>query len=504
MGNKRAWAAGWGRAEPGKGIDGTMRKFITFGPAVVVLLTTLVTLVAAPQAVRMIGYANTEATIHLAQQTLAQDDILHRIDRATRAVADLVEPSVVHIGVEQVGSGGRGRGMGAMGGRRWIRASQGSGWIYDAEGHIVTNAHVVRDASEIVVQLQDGRQVPAEVTGIDPKTDIAVLKVPVKEGLFPIMLATGYEPHQGDTVFAFGSPFGFKFSMSQGIVSGLGRDPMAVIGEDGYTNFIQTDAAVNPGNSGGPLVNAEGKLIGMNVAIANARGSDGDSEGQSAGISFAIPLSTIDPVVSQIISGGVAVKGFLGIVHTNDDQLNLAALNDAGYHGRGIAVTDVAPGGPAEKAGIAAGDIITSINGQAVANIPALRALIANRGPGESLDLTLWRKGEELKKSVLLDVLPPSRAELQETAEQLAEYGVTRFGESENGELVVAEVVTRSAAYSAGIRPGQVITGVAGTQVRQMVELLVELYKKGFVRGQPVDLTVVDPDSGEKTIPLTR
>lgn len=474
-----------------------MRKFITFGPALVVLVATLVTLVAAPQAVRSIGYANTQATITLAQQTIEQDDILLRIDRARRAIADMVEPSVVHIGVEQEAVGRRGRGM-------WMRASQGSGWVFDTEGHIVTNAHVVRDADKIVVQLQDGRQVRADVVGVDRKTDIAVLKVPVRDGLYPAARAAGYEPHQGDTVFAFGSPFGFKFSMSQGIVSGVGRDPASVIGEDGYTNFIQTDAAVNPGNSGGPLVNAQGRVIGMNVAIANAKSTDGDTEGQSAGISFAIPLSTIEPVVGQIISGGIAAKGFLGIMHTNDDGLNLAELSRRNYHGRGIVITDVSPGGPAEKAGILAGDIITSINGQGVWNIAAMRAMIANTGPGETLKLGLSRDGADVEKSVVLDLLPPSRAELQETAEQLAQYGITRFGTSTDGELVVAEVVTRSAAFVAGVRPGQVITEVAGEKVGELVQLLMQLYENGFGRGQAVELRVVDPDNGERTISITK
>src|SRR5262249_19153086 len=152
----------------------------------------------------------------------------------------------------------------------------------------------------------EAEQIRGELFAADPYTDIAVVKVPESDDVFPARRATGLQPQQGDNVFVFGSPFGFKFSMSQGIISGLGRDPTAAAEFGGYTNYIQTDAAVNPGNSGGPLVDIKGRVIGMNVAIATARSSDGTTtdEGQSAGISFAIPLGTIESVVDQLITRG--------------------------------------------------------------------------------------------------------------------------------------------------------------------------------------------------------
>ncbi len=228
-----------------------MRRFISFGPAFVVLLTISAVFVAVPAAVRRISAADTSARIVLAQRSLDDDDVLERINAATRNIANTVRPSIVHI---EVSSDAR---------RRWGARSTGSGWMFDAEGHIVTNAHVVRGAERIQVQFADGRIVESEqIKGqpflADPYTDVAVFKIPEGPGLFPMRRASGIQPQQGDHVYAFGSPFGFKFSMTQGIISGLGRDPSSAMESGGFTNFIQTDAAVNPGNSGGPVVDIMG------------------------------------------------------------------------------------------------------------------------------------------------------------------------------------------------------------------------------------------------------
>ncbi|MGD1916156.1 MAG: S1C family serine protease [Phycisphaerales bacterium] len=257
-----------------------MRRFITLGPAAVVLLTVLAALLAAPEIVRQTEATQARSQVLLARQELGQDDILLRINRATRAIAKSVEPGVVHL----------------MTASRFRGGSAGSGWVYDDEGHILTNAHVVGGFDRLSVQLYTGRVMRAEVVGVDVFTDIAVLKAEDTTGLVPLPRATGEIPEQGDRVYAFGSPFNFKFSMSEGIVSGLGRDPNTGASGSAFTNFIQTDAAVNPGNSGGPLIDVQGRVIGMNVAIATGRSGDGQitpTEGQSAGISFAIPLPTI-------------------------------------------------------------------------------------------------------------------------------------------------------------------------------------------------------------------
>lgn len=462
-----------------------MRKFIAFGPALVVLMTTLITLVAAPAAVRLVSYANTDAQVQQARQSLSQDNILKQLDRVVRSIADAVEPSVVHIGIA------------SNAGRRIVRSAQGSGWIYDDAGHIVTNAHVVRDAARIFVQFQDGRSVEADIVGRDPTTDIAVLKVRSVEGLVPIQRASGLELHQGDRVYAFGSPFGFKFSMSEGIVSGLGRDPERILGSDyGYTNYIQTDAAVNPGNSGGPLVNVEGKLVGMNVAIATAAGAN-TGEGQSAGISFAIPLQTIESVVGQLINGGVVVKGYLGITHERNDDANLAALGKIGFRGTGVLATGVAPDGPAEKAGLKPGDIIVRMNNQSLLGIPGLRSAISNNLPGDKVTVEVIRDGELKSLEVTLGNLPPSPIEMREAAEIASRYGIADVDETTDGLVVVTQVRMPSPAQQAGVRPGQVVSEVQGKKVEGLRGFFSGLAESGLHQGREVRLTLRQPNTAE-------
>ena len=232
-----------------------MRRFTAYGPSIVVLLFTCLALIVAPAMIGRMRDADTAARITLARMVLDEDDILLRIDRAVTAIAETIEPSIVHIDVQS-------EWIDDEGGRRGGSRSTGSGWVYDRAGNIVTNAHVVRGAERITVQFEDGRFADAELVGIDPFTDIAVIRLTDPITVFPAPRDSGHIPRRGERVFAFGSPFGFKFSMSEGIISGLGRDPMSTAEFGGFTNFIQTDAAVNPGNSGGPLVSARGRVIG--------------------------------------------------------------------------------------------------------------------------------------------------------------------------------------------------------------------------------------------------
>lgn len=459
-----------------------MRKFIAYGPALVVLVTALVTLVAAPAAVRMIGYAGTETTILAAQQALDQDTILKQIDKAVRNIADAVEPSVVHIGVLE------------RQGNFMERAGQGSGWVFDDQGHIVTNSHVVRGSDQIVVQFFDGRAVEATVVGQDRSTDIAVLKVKSTEGLFPARRASGLELHQGDRVYAFGSPFGFKFSMSEGIVSGLGRDPNRIIGQGGFTNFIQTDAAVNPGNSGGPLVNVEGKVVGMNVAIATAPQTNA-REGQNSGISFAIPLSTIERVADQLINQGVVARGFLGINYPGTDDQNFAILNQRGYRGRGVFVSATQQGGPAQKAGLKLGDIITRLNGQTITGVTVLRSAITNNGPGDKMKVEVVRDGATQEIEVTLGRLITDE-ERKETMQIVGNFGVADIAETAGEELFITEVRVPSAAFRAGVRPNQRVVAVGETQVGSTEQFFVALAEQGLHQGREVKLTLEQPQGG--------
>ncbi|MCA9295608.1 MAG: trypsin-like peptidase domain-containing protein, partial [Phycisphaerales bacterium] len=221
-----------------------MRRLTEYGPSLIVLATALLVLFLGPNAVRALQYAQTSAQIVEASDRLdAPDNILGQINQASRDIAAAVEPAVVHISVTQTLDNGLSNGRPSFG------FSSGSGWVYDNDGHIVTNYHVVENADEIEVQMHTGELRDAEVVGYDEFTDIAVIKV-ADGRLHPAMLGDPEDAvQQGDLVFAFGSPFDFRFSMSQGVVSGKGRSVGVIRGRAGYENFIQVDAAINPGNS---------------------------------------------------------------------------------------------------------------------------------------------------------------------------------------------------------------------------------------------------------------
>lgn len=477
-----------------------MRRFVSFGPAFVVLLAVVVSLVAVPAAIRKIGYARADVNIRLARADLDQDNILDQINKAVRNVASAVEPSVVHIAVE-----GTVAGMGRE------RISQGSGWVYDQKGHIVTNAHVVRGMRgepRISVQFSDGRTTVGTIVAVDNTTDIAVLKVPETDGVFAARRATGIEVAQGDRVYAFGSPFGFKFSMSEGIISGLGRSPNAVLDPGGYTNFIQTDAAVNPGNSGGPLVDVYGRVVGMNVAIATGTTPNGTTEGQNSGISFAIPLDTIESVVVQLISGGTVSKGYMGIRLPEDphargnndvnEEFNRTQVQAKGYLGRGVIITRVTLGSPAAEAGIKDGDILTLIHGKPVTSIAAARQLITINHPGEKVPVKVWRDGKIIDVDVVLGDLAKAVAELKKSADALNDFGV-RFGDAtDDSGVYVNFVAPTGSAYASGLRIGQLVNNVDGQKITDTTNLLALTAQTGFVNGRTMNMTVTD-QSGRKS-----
>lgn len=423
--------------------------------------------------------------VEAARKALDGDDFLRRLNESVRRVAQAVEPSVVHVSVGA--SRRRGGGM--------VRMGQGSGWVFDDRGHVITNAHVVEDAPRIVVQLQDGRQLRATLVGADQTTDIAVVRLEELEaagGVIAARRATGEELRQGDRVYAFGSPFGFKFSMSEGIVSGLARDPGA---SDGYTNYIQSDAAVNPGNSGGPLVDVRGRVVGMNVAIATGSNPEGGAFGQSAGISFAIPLATIEPVVEQLIATGKVVKGFLGISMPPTEEENAAQLEASGFRGTGVVISAVVANGPAAGVGLVPGDVIVALNTLGVANIAQLRTLIAFTPPGRKVNLRVWREGGLRDLSVELADLDRSRAEL--AAEQLTRFGLVAFADGDNG-VTVRGVRRGSAAERAGFVPGALVLSVNGIDVRG-TGLVAALAESGFPP-QAAECLVQLPGGEEKQL----
>ncbi len=404
-----------------------------FGPAVAVAVTLVATLYAGPRVVRSLVHAGTEAEVEAAVQRVSGGTILDQISAAQRDVATIVEPSVVHVSTE--GSLSQGR--------RFAVASTGSGWIWDEAGHVVTNAHVVEAADTIEVQLHTGEVRNAEIVGLDLRSDIAVLKISAG-GLIPSGKGDSSDVQQGDLVFAFGSPFDFRFSMSSGIVSGLGRS--GGLEEVDYENFIQVDAAINPGNSGGPLTDVRGRVIGMNTAIATSQ-RNAVGQGQFAGIGLAIPMTQIRSVVEQVIETGVVRKGFLGVglVETDPGNLGLMARQSPPnspfvglveaiaeyYEGDGVAITRLEPGHPADVAGLRVGDVIESVGGRTVNGLEQLKAMISSIRPGEETVLGIWRftpvsdTVERLEVNVVLGELDPMLASI--AAQQLDRMGLQEY-----------------------------------------------------------------------------
>ncbi|MGN6231719.1 MAG: Do family serine endopeptidase [Trinickia sp.] len=256
----------------------------------------------------------------------------------------------------------------------------GSGVIVSPEGYILTNEHVVDGADEIEVALADGRRTNAKVIGVDPETDLAVLKINMTS-LPTITLGRMDQVRVGDVVLAIGNPFGVGQTVTMGIISALGRNHLGI---NTFENFIQTDAPINPGNSGGALVDAHGNLLGINTAIYSRSGG-------SLGIGFAIPVSTARSVLESIITTGSVTRGWIGV---EPQDITPAIAESFGLEQRGTIVAGVLQGGPADKAGIKPGDVITKFNGRPMSDSDALVVAIRSQAPGDVVTLTV-RTGDK-------------------------------------------------------------------------------------------------------------
>ncbi|MEM1165783.1 MAG: trypsin-like peptidase domain-containing protein [Planctomycetota bacterium] len=380
-----------------------MRKFITPLPAIAVLLATTAVLFAAPAAVRQIQLANLAAQVTLAQATLDNSGVLNAIAAERAAVHDAVMPGVVHIVTTP-----RRNAAEAETDFRFGIGRAAAGWFWDDQGHVITNAHVVEDAFRIRVEFFDGRVREGQVVGVDRRTDIAVVRVSDVPGTIPLRRATSVPVRVGEVCFVLGSPFNIKFSMSQGTVSGLNRAQGGTSYRlrTGYTNFIQTDAAMNPGNSGGPMVNADGLVIGMASAIANVaernrtQRDERSFVGQSAGIGFAIPLETVENVVEQLLDRSrpalapdepVVIRGYLGVELRDVDPVT---ARGEGYDGLGVRVVRLFEGSPADMGGLVSGDIIVALEGRETDNVGVLQSFVSVQAPGEPVRVDVWRSGE--------------------------------------------------------------------------------------------------------------
>ena len=411
---------------------------------------------------------------------------------APESFADLAErllPTVVNIATTQMVEAQRGeefeeffkefferRGGQPPPQEKRRASSLGSGFIIDASGYIVTNHHVIAEADEITVRLHDDTLLEAELVGSDQKTDLALLKVKFDQPLPSTSWGVSEKTRIGDWVVAIGNPFGLGGTVTAGIVSARQRD----INSGPYDDFIQTDAAINRGNSGGPMFNLDGEVIGVNTAIFSPSGG-------SIGIGFAIPSDLAKNVVLQLREFGEVRRGWLGVrIQTVTEELAEGLRLD---EPRGALVASVTEGGPAEKAGIAQGDVIIEFNNRRVPDMRKLPLMVAETPIGRAVEVVVWRKGEEQIFKVVLGELDDEQVALatpgpkpDESSGEVPDLGLAlgaltpelreRFGLDEKAKgVVITEVDSEGSGAEKGLKPGDVIVEVDQEEVTSPAEV---------------------------------
>lgn len=437
------------------------------------------------------------------------------LSSAFRGAADRALPAVVYVAVEQTGSVATSRQVPQVPDefRRFFQfpdemqqqpqRGNGSGFIIDEQGHIVTNNHVVEGATRVAVRLVDGRQFEANVVGTDPATDIALLKVdPGREKLPVAAFGDSDQLRIGDWVLALGNPLGLDFSVTAGIVSAKGRNLSRIGGGGGsieLESFIQTDAAINMGNSGGPLVDLLGRVVGVNTAIMGG-GS------RFVGYGFAVPGNLASKVVGDLKEYGHARRPKLGawvaqVAPADREAFGLSGL--AGAHVKGVE-----PGEPAARAGLRPGDVVVSLDGEAITDDNHLILTLARHQPGDRVRLTIVRDGKQREVTVALGEFPraemPRRVvERGEPTEQLLGFAVSaltprlaqEYGLDQRSGVVITGVAPLSAAFDAGVRAGHVLLEINKQPVQRPED--VARIAASIEPGAVVSLRLRDPQIGE-------
>ncbi|WP_372680868.1 DegQ family serine endoprotease [Desulfosarcina sp.] len=381
--------------------------------------------------------------------------------------------------------------------RDFKQRSLGSGFLIDGDGFIVTNNHVIEDADQIKVILADDKEFDAELVGRDPKTDLALIRIVGAKNLQPLELGNSENLKVGTWVVAIGSPFGLEQTVTAGIVSAKGR----IIGSGPYDDFIQTDASINPGNSGGPLLNMDGEVVGINTAII--------ASGQ--GIGFAIPINMAKGIIDQLKDKGEVTRGWLGVgIQDLTPEL-------ADYYGlkaqKGVLVTQVFEGDPADKAGIKVNDIILSVDGRKVTTGRELSAMIANTPVGSQTTVDLIRDGKTKSLTVTLAKRDDDEKTLATQSRDNDELGIEvtdldsdiarRFGiEGKENGVLVTDVKDDSLAREADVRPGDIIKEINRTVVKDRNDF-IQLMKKNE-KSETIQLLVKRVNSGYLVVKIER
>jgi serine protease Do len=415
--------------------------------------------------------------------TVLAHPALTQVGAGSASIADVAErllPSVVTVATTVTQR--QPQGMFPFFGGPQERQSQGigSGVIVSKDGYVLTNNHVVAEAKEIKVTINDKREFDATVVGTDPKSDLAVIKIKGSpDGLVPAEFGDSSKLRLGDVVLAIGNPLGVGQTVTMGIVSAKGR---ADLGITAYEDFIQTDAAINPGNSGGALINTEGKLVGINTAILSRTGG-------YQGIGLAIPSSMAQPIMETLKQSGKVSRGFLGVGIQDVDHDLAAALKLSNQNG--VLLTEVRSGGPGAKGGLLRGDVVTKVDGKAVTSTGQFRNLIASSGVRKRVTLEVMRDGKPVSVGVELGEVPdeatadgssaaPGSAPQATsggaldgvTLEELTPQHRRTLGLSADVQrgVVITDLEARSPAAKAGLRPGDVVLELNRVQVDSLAK----------------------------------